>query len=255
MLKYHGEDMKKIEQEENYIELDYDTISKNYVIAYQKENYNVIKRTDEGGIVVKNNIKQKEELEKLLKKQTNNKEECYQMTDNKEYKVLEPISYEVPSWSNELKKYETGIYSVRLGNKQAWEKFKENNQITISQEITEEQFQKTNVIVTITKYQIERIETRIGGITLYFTGVEDLSKYYINVYCMSKAININCIYRNFDGVKEEMKTTAEVSKTTKETTKETTNKSTRNKRANTTRKTNRYYDSYFQRNCNEYSHK
>lgn len=216
--------MKKIEQEENYIELDYDTISKNYLIAYQKENYNVIKRTDEGGIVVKNNIKQKEELEKLLEKQIKDKEECYQMTDNKEYKVLDPISYEVPSWSNELKKYEPGIYSVRLGNKQAWEKFKDNNQITISEEITEEQFQKTNVIATITKYQIERLETRIGGATLYFTGAEHPNKYYINVYCMSKAININCIYRNFDGVKEEIETTVEES----ETTPQITNKEIRN---------------------------
>ncbi len=214
--------MKKIEQEENYIELDYDTISKNYIIAYQKENYNVIKRTDEGGIVVKNNIKQKEELEKLLEKQTKDKEECYQMTDSKEYKVLEPISYEVPSWSNELKKYETGIYSVRLGNKQAWEKFRENNQITIPEEITEEQFQKTNVMVAITKYQIERMETRIGGATLYFTGAEETNKYYINVYCMSKAINSNCIYRNFDGIKEEIEATVEEPKTITKVTNELT---------------------------------
>lgn len=193
------EDMKKIEQEENYIELDYDTISKNYVIAYQKENYNVIKRTDEGGVVIKNNIKQKEELEKLIEKQIKEKEYA-QMIDNKEYKQLEPIEYEVPSWSNELKKYELGIYSVRLGTKQAWERFKENNNITISQEILEEQFEKTNVIVTITKYQINKIETRIGGVTLYFNGAELKDKYYVNLYCISKAVNINCIYRNFDKV-------------------------------------------------------
>ncbi|MCI8617160.1 MAG: M56 family metallopeptidase [Clostridia bacterium] len=195
------EEIKKIEQEENYIELDYDTISKNYLIAYQKENYNVIKRTDEGGVVVRNNIKQKEKLEKLLKKQIKEKAEVYQMADNKEYKVPEPISYEVPTWSNELKKYEPGTYSVRLGNKQAWERFKENNQIAMSQEITEEQFEKTNVIATITKYQIEKIETRIGGATLYFAGEEEPNQYYINIYCMSKAVNSNCIYRNFNNIK------------------------------------------------------
>ena len=65
-IRLSEEDMIKIEQEENYIELDYDTISKNYVIAYQKENYNVIKRTNEGGIVVKKNIQHREELEKML---------------------------------------------------------------------------------------------------------------------------------------------------------------------------------------------
>ena len=197
--KLSKEDMEKIEQEENYLELDYDTISKNYVIAYQKENYNVIKRTNEGGVVVKNTIQQKEPLEKLLKEQIRGKE-VYSMSDNKEYKIEEPIIYQVPSWSNELKKYEQGVYSVRLGTKEAYRKFLENNQLTMAQDIPVEQFEKTNVIATITKYSIEKIETRIGGVTLYFTGVENTEKYYINFYCLSKAINSNCIYRDYTQV-------------------------------------------------------
>ena len=219
--KISQEDMKKIENEENYIELDYDTISKNYVISYQKENYNVIKRTDEGGIVVKNNIKQREQLEKLLAEQIRDKKECYEMLDNKEYRILEPISYEVPSWSNELKKYEQGIYSVRLGTKDAWEKFKENNHIVMSQDIPEQQFEKTNVMATITKYQIDKMETRIGGATLYFKGAEQKDKYYVNLYCISKAVNINCIYRNFNEItqgnieaKQSQNTVVNSSKTT-----------------------------------------
>ncbi len=198
--KLSQDDIKKIEEEENYIELDYNTISKNYIIAFQKENYNVIKRTDEGGTVVKNNIKYKENLEKLLAKQTSNKQECYGMLDSKEYRILEPIYYQVPSWSNELKKYEQGIYSVRLGTKQAWQNFKENNNINMTQDIPEQQFEKTNVIATITKYQIDKIETRIGGATLYFKGMETTGQYYVNLFCLSKAININCIYRNFNNI-------------------------------------------------------
>lgn len=194
------EDMKKIEQEENYIELDYDTISKNYVIAYQKENYNVIKRTNEGGVVVKNKIQHKQDLEILLREQIRGKKEIYGMSDTKEYKIAEPITYQVPSWSNELKKYEQGIYSVRLGSKDAYQKFIANNKLTMPQDIPEEQFEKTNVIATITKYQIEKIETRVGGVTLHFTGAENTEKYYINFYCLSKAININCIYREYGQV-------------------------------------------------------
>lgn len=203
------EDMKKIEQEENYIELDYDTISKNYVIAYQKENYNVIKRTDEGGIVVKNKIGQKEQLEKMLKEQTRGKE-AYHMSDTKEYKMPETFSYQVPSWSNELKKYEQGIYSVRLGTKDAYQKFIMNNKLTVTQDIQEEQFEKTNVIATITKYPIEKIETRVGGVTLHFTGAENAEKYYINFYCLSKAININCIYREYGQVTMTSKESPEI---------------------------------------------
>ncbi len=192
------DEMKKIEQEENYIELDYETISKNYVIAYEKENCNVIKRTDDGGTVIRNNIKQKKALGKLIEKQTKNKKECYEMLDTKEYRILEPIYYQVPSWSNELRKYEQGIYSVRLGSHDAFEKFKENHNINMSQEIPKEQFEKTNVIATITKYQIDKIETRVGGATLYFKGMDIPNQYYVNIYCLSKAVNVNCIYRNYN---------------------------------------------------------
>lgn len=198
--KLSQEEIKQIEEQESYIELDYNTISKNYIIAFQKENYNVIKRTDEGGTVIKNNIKQKEKLEKLLLEKTINKKECYAMKDTKEYHLAEPIFYKVPSWSNELKKYEQGIYSVKLGSKQVLQNFKENNNITQMQDIPEEEFKKTNVIATITKFQIDKIETRIGGATLYFKGVENENKYYVNIYCISKAVNINCIYRDFNEV-------------------------------------------------------
>lgn len=199
--KLSKEEIEKIEQEENYIELDYDTISKNYIIAYEKENYNVIKRTDDGGIVVKNNIEQKFKLEMLLQKQIITKTECYQMADTKRYNIAEPIYYQVPSWSNELKKYEQGTYSVRLSNKQALENFKQNNNITMTEDIPEEEFENTNVIATITKFQIDRIDTRIGGATIYFQGNENTEQYYINIFCLSKAVNINCIYRNYDNVK------------------------------------------------------
>lgn len=208
-IRLSEEDMKKIEQEENYIELDYDTISKNYVIAYQKENYNVIKRTNEGGIVVKKNIQHREELEKMLRQQIRGKE-TYCMSDTKEYKIPEAVPYQVPSWSNELKKYEQGIYSVRLGTKDAYEKFVANNKLAMTENILEEQFEKTNVIATITKYSIEKIETRVGGVTLHFTGMENTEKYYINFYCLSKAININCIYREYGQVTRQEEETLEV---------------------------------------------
>lgn len=189
------EEIKKIENEENYIELDYDTISKNYIIAYDKKDYNVIKRTDTGGIVIKNNIKQKEKLKKLLENQIIDKKECYKMIDTKEYKMEEPIKFEI---SDELKKYEDGIYSIDLNDKEEFEIFKEKNKIITQEEIPEEQFEKTNVVAIITKYPIDKIDTRIGGITLYFDGIEQKNKYYVDIYCISKAVNINCIYRNFD---------------------------------------------------------
>ena len=193
------ETIRKIQEEENYIELDYDTISKNYIICYEKENYNVIKRTDEGGQVVKQTIKNKENLQEELKKATK-KTTAYHMKENELYKFEEPIEYKVPSWSNELKKYKQGTYTVRLGNMNALANFLSNNSLKYDGNITEETFEKSNVIASITKYKVLGIDTRIGGMTYHFYGTENSKKYYITLFTVSKAVNINCIYRDYENV-------------------------------------------------------
>ena len=98
------EELNKIQEEENYIELDYDTISKNYLILYEKENFNVIKRTDNGGIIVRNNIKEKENLERLIKQEIQNKD-IYTMSDNKQYKVNNTVEKTMVENDTNLKQY------------------------------------------------------------------------------------------------------------------------------------------------------
>ena len=212
-----SEEMEKIEQEENYIELDYDTISKNYVIAYEKENSMVIKRTDTGGVVVRNNLNKIQELKNILEDiRYRYDKQKYQMADNKMVPFENPISYEVPSWSNELKKYEQGIYSVRLGNENAVKNFLERNQLTYP-EIPQETFEKVNLVAMITKFQIDHIDTRVGGVTCYFTGMENTKTYYITFLYLSKAVNVNCIYRNYDKVTYVPVGTSENTNTNNET--------------------------------------
>lgn len=195
------EEIEQIEKEENYIELDYETISKNYLIAYERENNVMIKRTDEGGVVVRNKLNDIQELKNVLEEiKFTYRNQNYQMADNRIVPLKYPINYSVPSWSNELRKYEQGIYSVRLGSKGAMQNFLERNQLTYSEELTEEILNKQNVVAMITKFKIDRIEPRIGGVTCYFTGMENTSQYYITFLYLSKAVNVNCIYRNYDKV-------------------------------------------------------
>ena len=42
-----------------------------------------------------------------------------------------------------------------------------------------------------------KIDTRVGGITYYFTGNPSFNKYNVSIFVASKAINTNCIYRDF----------------------------------------------------------
>lgn len=58
-------------------------------------------------------------------------------------------------------------------------------------------FNKVDIIILFSKWDISKIDTRVGGITYYFTGNPTFDKYNVSIFVASKAINTNCIYRDF----------------------------------------------------------
>ena len=190
------QELKQMENEENYIELDYNTISKNYVIFYEKDNLNVIKRTNSGGTLVKSSINEKEQLKQLIEKEIQNKQ-YYQMSDNKEYKIENEVSIDKVEKNTQLKKYETGVYGIKAQNIQTLNDIIAQYELQLEENIPEDVFNKADVIVLFSKWDISKIETRIGGITYYFTGNSRFNTYIPDIFVASKAINTNCIYRNF----------------------------------------------------------
>ena len=196
------EEIEEIEQNENYIELDYDTVSKNYVIAYEQESNNVIFRNDTGGQVVKQTLDNKEKLSKLVEEKTrNNTSNCYHMEDSKEYKVTNEIPKEVfESNNSDFRQYEDGVYGVKIQSEEKLNEMLTRYNIELEEEIPSDIFDKTDIILIISKYNIEKIETRVGGLTYYFTGDKRQDSYLANVFAASKAINTNCVYRNMDNI-------------------------------------------------------
>ena len=196
-----NEEIKQIEQTENYIELDYDTISKNYIIAYEKGENNIIFKNDNGGQVVKQKLSNKENIKKLVEEKIKNNatNNCYHMEDNEEYALTTEISDEtlIKNVSG-LKLYESGIYGIKIENKETLNEILQRYNIKLKEDINDEIFKKTDIIFMASKYRIEKIETRIGGLTYYFEGEKNNNNYYISIYAASKAINTNCIYRNLD---------------------------------------------------------
>ena len=197
-----NEEIKQIEETQNYIELDYDTISKNYIIAYEKEDNNIILRNDNGGQVVKQKLSNKEQIKKLVEEKIkNNINNCYHTEDNIEYALTSEISDEtfVKNVSG-LRLYESGIYGMKIENKETLDEILQRNNIKLKEEINEEMFKKVDIIFMASKYKIGKIETRIGGLTYYFEGEKTNNKYNISVFAASKAINTNCVYRNMEGI-------------------------------------------------------
>ena len=201
-IQVSKEDIETIEKNQNYIELDYDTISKNYVIAYEEDLNNIILRNDNGGQVVKQDIKgeYKKELQEKLDEKIFIDAPCYHMGDNKQYilnnkEIADDVIVQNVS---ELRLYESGIYGIKIQSKEKLDEILNRYNITLEEQINDDVFQKADVIVMISKYDIEKIETRIGGLTYFFTGSKLPNSYIVNVFQASKAINTNCIYRNLD---------------------------------------------------------
>lgn len=200
------EEISNIEQNENYIELDYDTISKNYVIAYEENTNNVIFRNDNGGQVVKQNLSDKDILSKMMQeKKNNNGVNCYHMGDSKEYKVKNEVSDDIFNTyldRSYFREYEDGIYGGKIENKEKLNSILQTYDIELEEEIPDDIFEKADIIIMLSKYDIEKIETRVGGLTYYFTGEKIQDSYIVNIFAASKAINTNCVYRNMDGITE-----------------------------------------------------
>lgn len=191
------EEIAQIENEENYIELDYNTISKNYIVAFEKENYNVIKRTDTGGIVVKQSIKNANQLKEMIKEKNNQDDKTYHMSDFVEYISNAEITQSQINGDTNLKSYENNVYSIKIVTYQELEKFIEKYNINPAKEIPASTFERSEIISIISKYDIESVEKRVGGLTFNFTEKNDASAYNVHLYAISKAVNTNCIYRYF----------------------------------------------------------
>ena len=58
-------------------------------------------------------------------------------------------------------------------------------------------FNTVDIIILFSRWDILKIDTRVGGITYYFTGNPSFNKYNVSIFVASKAINTNCIYRDF----------------------------------------------------------
>ena len=197
-----NEEIEKIEKNENYIELDYDTISKNYVIAYERENNNIIFRNDNGGQVVKKNLENKEKIKDLINRKISSHDaSCYHMEDSKEYKVKNEIPRELFEANNsDLRQYEDGVYGIKIQSEEKLNEILERYNIELEEKIPSDVFDKADVIIMLSRYNIEKIETRIGGLTYYFTGDKRQDSYLPNIFVASKAINTNCVYRNMDNI-------------------------------------------------------
>ena len=177
-----------------FIEFDYNTKSKNYVFFLDEDDVGIIKRFSDSGQVIKTRLDNKEEIIKKLDKYS---------------KKYEKYNFEKSSFmsKNKLEDF-SSIYDItqkREGVFQLILTYDEEENLrlldilkAINFETDEEfptiDFDKQNVIITISKYDFDNIRVNIGNIKYEFGKPNDF--YTVNVLITSKVTNENCIYFN-----------------------------------------------------------
>lgn len=192
---YSEDEITELENKGSFVELDYNTKSKNIIFMLEENEIGIIRRFTDSGQVIKTSIDNIKELTSKLDTQTKEMTK-YNFDKNNSY-MSENALKEVPTNVDiELKQsgiYQNNVYQTvieydenRYENLLKQLNFKSNNQLK------DVDFEKENVIITISKYDINEIKQNIGNIKYKLGNTR--SDYLVNVLIVSKIVNTNCIY-------------------------------------------------------------
>ncbi len=185
------EEIQKIKNNESFIELDYNTVSKNKIFPLEEKQIGMINMKASGGEIVKRGLVDKDKLIKVFEK---NKKDLipYKFEEGKIYTSVNtfPDMKEQQLFGFISKK--NGVYQKVINNAEELEEIYEKFDFSSDIEISDINFDEKNVVAVVSYYNFEKVEENIGSLRFYF---KDLAwKYSVSLYVTSKIPNINCIY-------------------------------------------------------------
>lgn len=190
------EEIETIKNKEKFIELDYNTKSKNKIFPLEEGEIGMINMKESGGEIVKKGLVDKKELIKVFEK---NKKKLvpYKFEKGKNY----ISSNTFPDLKGDqlegfISKRE-GIYQRVIDNQNELEQICEKFDFYSEDiKITDINFNEKNAVVIVSYFNINKIEEKIGSLRFYFKDMVGI--YNVSLYVTSKIPNINCIYCNVE---------------------------------------------------------
>ncbi|MGN1298442.1 MAG: hypothetical protein ACI4UE_00435 [Candidatus Scatovivens sp.] len=177
----------------SFLEFDYKTASKNYIIPLEEKEKNIIKLANTGGNICVNRLKN---LNKIKKKVNNFSEDKKEY--NLEYKqmisrnTLTTIEYK---YLKQFKEINYKIHQIKIENIDDYELYKQMCRLAFEEEITEEIFDNNVLILTLSLVPKIDVEVNIGNIRYTYNKLEDVNyQYTAHLLVVSKIVNTDCIY-------------------------------------------------------------
>ena len=187
------EEIDKI-HEKSFIELDYKTASKNYLIPLEEnETGNMLKLSNTGGIVVSSNLENIENIKTKADEKSQN-ETPYEL----KYKemlsrnTIKTMEYED---LQQFKQINYKIYQVKIQDLEKYKQYKEMCNLAFDEEITEDTLKNNALILTISLVPKINVKVNIGNIQYTYDEMKDVDEQYTaHLLIVSKIVNTDCIY-------------------------------------------------------------
>ena len=183
-----------IHDNESFLEFDYETASKNYIIPFDDTYKNsMIKLATTGGKVCSTNLRNINRLNNELDKLSSS---CKPYSlEYTELVSKNPFSLEY-KYSQQFKEINYKIYQVKITDLKTYERYEAMCNLSFEEPITEDTFTDNDLILTVTMVPKITVKVSIGNIRYTYENLPNSygSPYTAHLLGVSKIVNTDCVY-------------------------------------------------------------
>lgn len=179
---------------ESFLEFDYETISKNYIIPFANLQKNsMVKLADSGGKVCSTDLKSINKLQSELNKIT--KDEKSYSFDYREYLSKNQFSLQY-KYQSQFKTINYKIFQVKIQDLKTYERYEAMCNLSFDEEITKDLFDNYDLILTVSSVPKITTKVSIGNIRYTYESLPNSygAQDYAHLLIVSKIVNTDCIY-------------------------------------------------------------
>ncbi len=190
----------ELKNNSDFIEFDYNRISKNYIFFFSGD-VGTIKMQETDGVVISKELYNGRELRKKFENIVKDKT-SYNLNATK-YDASNTYEYLPSTYDFEEIKYDA-VYKKEVTSVDEYEKIVNLYHLKFEQLDIEELLKENKIIMFLSKYNILNYEVNVGNIKINFAGEDYVSpqaqEYKPVLMVVSKIVNTDCIYYNYDNV-------------------------------------------------------
>lgn len=182
-----------ISKNTSYIEFDYNTKSKNYIIPFDIKDKGIIKLTSTNGRLLNAKVKNVKSIRKIIEKDIKkNNRKSYTMNTNKEYistNVLDSFPYR---YKQQFKEVDWMVNQVVITNWEDYELYKAMCNLKLEEPLPEDVFDNNNLILTVAMTSNISVKISVGNLKYTYDNYDSID--HVHLLVVSKVVNSNCIY-------------------------------------------------------------